>query len=34
LSIVKEAIAAIGGKIIVNSTEGDGTSFVVKIPKI
>jgi len=34
LSIVKEAIAAIGGKIILNSTEGDGTSFVVKIPKI
>jgi PAS domain S-box-containing protein len=34
LSIVKEAIAVIGGKIILNSTEGDGTSFVVKIPKI
>lgn len=34
LSIVQEAINLIGGKIIVNSTEGDGTSFIVKIPKI
>ncbi|ARV07522.1 PAS domain-containing sensor histidine kinase [Polaribacter sp. SA4-10] len=33
LSIAKEAIEVIGGKIIVNSTIGSGTSFVVKIPK-
>ena len=33
LSIVKEALAAMGGKIIVNSTLGIGTTFVVKIPK-
>jgi signal transduction histidine kinase len=34
LSIVKEAVDVIGGKIIVNSVLGKGTSFIVKIPKI
>jgi PAS domain S-box-containing protein len=34
LSIAKEAIDVIGGKIIVNSTIGNGTSFIVQIPKI
>jgi PAS domain S-box-containing protein len=33
LSIVKGAIDVLGGKIIVNSTIGSGTSFIVKIPK-
>jgi PAS domain S-box-containing protein len=33
LSIVKEAVGVIGGKIIVNSTFGNGTSFIVQIPK-
>jgi signal transduction histidine kinase len=33
LSIVKEALVAMGGKIIVNSTLGIGTTFIVKIPK-
>ena len=33
LSIVKEAVDALGGKIIVNSKIGKGTSFLVKIPK-
>ena len=33
LSIAKEAIEAIEGEIIVNSTIGSGTSFIVKIPK-
>jgi PAS domain S-box-containing protein len=33
LSIAKEAIEVIGGEIIVNSTIGSGTSFIVKIPK-
>ncbi|AFU68391.1 bacteriophytochrome-like histidine kinase sensor with PAS domains [Psychroflexus torquis ATCC 700755] len=33
LTIVKEAIDAIGGKIIVNSTLGNGTSFIIKILK-
>jgi signal transduction histidine kinase len=33
LSIAKEAIDVIGGKIIVNSTIGNGTSFIVQIPK-
>jgi PAS domain S-box-containing protein len=33
LSIVKGAIDVLGGKIIVNSTIGNGTSFTVKIPK-
>jgi len=33
LSIVKEALAAMGGKIIVNSTLGIGTTFAVKILK-
>ncbi|MBT3742021.1 MAG: PAS domain S-box protein, partial [Polaribacter sp.] len=33
LSIVKEAVDVLGGKIIVNSKIGKGTSFVVKIPK-
>jgi PAS domain S-box-containing protein len=33
LSIAKEAIDVIGGKIIVNSTIGKGTSFIVQIPK-
>jgi signal transduction histidine kinase len=33
LSIVKEALAAMGGKIIVNSTLGNGTTFMTKIPK-
>jgi PAS domain S-box-containing protein len=33
LSIVKEALVAMGGKIIVNSTLGNGTTFMVKIPK-
>jgi PAS domain S-box-containing protein len=32
LSIAKEAIDVIGGKIIVNSTIGNGTSFIVQIP--
>jgi signal transduction histidine kinase len=31
LTIVKEAIDLIGGKIIVNSTIGNGTSFIIKI---
>ena len=34
LSIVKEAVILLGGKIIVNSTIGNGTTFIVKIPKI
>jgi len=33
LSIVKEAVNVMGGEIIVNSTLGNGTSFIVKIPK-
>ena len=33
LSIVKEALVAMGGKIIVNSTLGNGTTFMAKIPK-
>jgi PAS domain S-box-containing protein len=33
LSIVKEALVAMGGKIIVNSTLGKGTTFIAKIPK-
>ena len=33
LSIVKEAVDLIGGKIIVSPTLGNGTSFIVKIPK-
>jgi PAS domain S-box-containing protein len=33
LSIAKEAIDAIGGEIIVNSTLGHGATFKVKIPK-
>ena len=33
LSIVKEALDAMGGKIIVKSTIGKGSSFSVKIPK-
>ena len=33
LSIVKEAVEVLGGKIIVKSTIGEGTSFIVKIPK-
>ncbi|WP_171017276.1 PAS domain S-box protein [Maribacter sp. ACAM166] len=33
LSIVKEAIEAMGGKIIVTSTIGNGTCFIVKIAK-
>ena len=33
LSIAKEAIDAIGGEIIVNSTLGNGATFKVKIPK-
>jgi signal transduction histidine kinase len=33
LSIVKEALVTMGGKIIVNSTLGIGTTFIVKIPK-
>ncbi|PKG41042.1 sensor histidine kinase [Psychroflexus sp. MES1-P1E] len=33
LTIVKEAIDAIGGKIIVNSTLGNGTSFIIKVLK-
>jgi PAS domain S-box-containing protein len=33
LSIVKEALVAMGGKIIVNSTLSIGTTFIVKIPK-
>ena len=33
LSIAKEAIDVMGGKIIVNSTIGNGTSFIVQIPK-
>tara|TARA_B110000238_G_scaffold170621_1_gene188108 strand:- start:50 stop:1735 length:1686 start_codon:yes stop_codon:yes gene_type:complete len=33
LSIVKEALVAMGGKIIVNSTLENGTTFMVKIPK-
>jgi PAS domain S-box-containing protein len=31
LAIVKEAIDVIGGKIIVNSTVGNGSSFIIKI---
>jgi signal transduction histidine kinase len=34
LSIVKEAVDLMGGKIIVNSVVGKGTSFIVKIPTI
>jgi signal transduction histidine kinase len=34
LSIVKEALDAMGGKIIINSVVGKGTSFIVKIPTI
>ena len=33
LSIVKEAIDVLGGKIIINSIIGNGTSFIIKIPK-
>jgi signal transduction histidine kinase len=33
LSIVKNAIDAIGGEIIVNSTIGNATTFILKIPK-
>ena len=33
LSIVKEAVDLIGGKIVINSTVGSGTTFTVKIPK-
>lgn len=33
LTIVKNAITVIGGEIIVKSTVGKGTSFIVKIPK-
>ena len=33
LSIVKEAVDLIGGKIVINSTVGSGTTFIVKIPK-
>jgi len=33
LSIVKEAVNLIGGELFVNSTEGKGTTFIVKIPK-
>jgi PAS domain S-box-containing protein len=33
LTIVKEAVDAIGGKMIVNSTPGDGTSFIIKVLK-
>jgi signal transduction histidine kinase len=33
LSIAKEAIGLIGGKISVNSSIGNGTSFIVQIPK-
>ena len=33
LSIVKESIDVMGGEIIVNSTLGNRTSFIVKIPK-
>ena len=34
LSIVKEAVDLIGGELLVNSTEGKETTFMVKIPKI
>ncbi len=34
LSIVKDAVSLIGGKIVINSKVGEGTTFVVKIPKI
>jgi PAS domain S-box-containing protein len=34
LSIVKKTINIIGGKVIVNSRIGHGTTFIVKIPKI
>tara|TARA_B110000902_G_scaffold120109_1_gene140846 strand:- start:1350 stop:2246 length:897 start_codon:yes stop_codon:yes gene_type:complete len=34
LSIVKEAVDVMGGKIIVNSVVGKGTSFIVKIPTV
>mgnify|MGYP005821650411 CR=1 FL=1 len=33
LTIAKEAIDIIGGKIIVNSTIGKGTSFIIKVLK-
>ena len=33
LSIVKEAVEEIGGEIIVNSEIGNGTTFIIKIPK-
>ena len=33
LSIVKKTIDIIGGKIIVNSNIGHGTTFIIKIPK-
>ena len=33
LSIVKEAIDVLGGKIIINSSIGNGTSFIIKIPE-
>jgi signal transduction histidine kinase len=33
LSIVKEAVKSIKGKIIIKSSLGNGTTFVVKIPK-
>ena len=34
LSIVKDAVSLIGGKIVINSKVGEGTTFIVKIPKI
>jgi PAS domain S-box-containing protein len=34
LSIVKDAVSLIGGKILINSKVGEGTTFIVKIPKI
>ncbi|MGK0308938.1 MAG: PAS domain S-box-containing protein, partial [Urechidicola sp.] len=33
LSIVKGAVDLIGGKIVINSNVGKGTTFIVKIPK-
>ena len=32
LSIVADCVAAIGGVIDVNSTEGEGTTFVLRVP--
>jgi len=34
LSIANEAVNLIGGELLVNSTEGKETTFIVKIPKI